>query len=109
MKQFNNKSSVLKKHTRYTHGGETTVLTKRLGWWERDISLLEKNTSDITLTISKRYANRPDLISYDYYGTPKLFWIILMYNSIVDAKEELKEGSEIQIPSKARVNYEFLS
>ena len=36
-------------------------------------------------------------ISYDYYGTPYLWWIIAMMNNVVNPFEEIKAGDFIKI------------
>jgi hypothetical protein len=38
-----------------------------------------------------------DNISYKQYGTPNLWWIIAMINSVVNPFEELQEGTSIKI------------
>lgn len=108
IKEFRNKSSVLKPHSRYVQGGETVVYKKRLGWWEQYLDIKRNDVTDITVTITSRYANRPDLIAYDYYENALLAWIVLQYNNIVDAKEELTLGKTITIPSAARVYYDIM-
>lgn len=105
VKQYQNKSSVLKSYTRYVQGGNTTVYKKRLGWWERFTDIEKPHVTDIEVTITSEYLNRPDLIAFDYYGNTNLLWIILQYNDIVDIKEELTTGAIITIPTKDRVLY----
>jgi len=108
MKEFRNKSSVLKPNSRYLQGGTTDINKKRLGWWERFI--FEKNdVNDVKVYISNRYAQRPDLVAYDYYGNPKLEWIVLQYNDMVDTLEEFTAGKTITIPSRDRVYFDILT
>ena len=108
MKEFRNKSSVLKPNSRYLQGGVTDINKKRLGWWERFI--FEKNdVTDIKVYISGRYAQRPDLVAYDYYGNAKLEWIVLQYNDMVDTLEEFTAGKTISIPSRDRVYFDILT
>lgn len=109
IKQYSRKSSVLKTKSRYVHGGDTDVFKKRLGWWERFLDIEKNHVSDIEVLITPKYANRPDLIAYDYYKDAMLLWVVLQYNDIVDIKEELKEGVTITIPSASRVNYTILT
>lgn len=109
IKEYKNKSSVLKPHSRYVQGGDTVVYKKRLGWWEQDLEIERGDVTDIEITISSRYLNRPDLIAYDYYNNALLAWVVLQYNDIIDVKEELTLGKTITIPSKSRVYYDILT
>lgn len=59
------------------------------------------NTNGV-FTVSDRYTHRPDLLSYDAYGTPKLWWVFALANpnQIRDPIYDLVAGMEITIPSK---------
>jgi hypothetical protein len=92
---------------RYSYGGGTVDLGSRLGWWDRKI--LPLSDTDVTFVITSKYAKRPDLLSYDLYGTPTLQWLILQYNTILDTNTEFVEGISITVPTKARVYTELLS
>jgi hypothetical protein len=107
MKEFKDKSSVLKKNSRYLQGGETDINKKRLSWWERFL-LEDDDVTDIRVYISSKYAQRPDLVAFDYYGNAKLEWIVLQYNNMVDTLEEFTAGKTITIPSKDRVYFDIL-
>jgi hypothetical protein len=109
IKEYQNKSSVLKRRSRYIQGGVTVLNKKRLGWWEQYIDIPRDDITDIKLYITSDYANRPDLIASDYYDDALLAWIILQYNKIVDVKDELVAGTHITIPSKHRVYYSILT
>ena len=41
---------------------------------------------------------RPDLISYDVYGTTSYWWLVCASNNIIDPFEELKAGKTIKLP-----------
>lgn len=99
-----NPSSVNRKDTRYVQGGTTTVNTKNVGWWERDGKLAEIADDDIIVySLPVSYAGRPDLLSFDLYGSNNLEWVILQYNSIVDVNEEFVAGARITAPSRTRL------
>jgi hypothetical protein len=49
---------------------------------------------------------RPDLISYNAYGTVQFWWIILLQNNISNPFTEMTEGSIIEIPNKLDI-FEF--
>ena len=46
-----------------------------------------------------KYAYRPDLISYDMYGTDSYWWMVMKFNGICDPFTELTSGVVLQIPS----------
>lgn len=92
---------------RYTQGGKTTDLKTRLGWWER--KPLERSASDISLTITPKYAFRPDRLAYDMYGRADLQWLILQFNNVNDVHIDFATGKTITVPTKERVFRELLS
>jgi hypothetical protein len=60
------------------------------------------SNTDGIFTVTDRYQNRPDLLSYDAYGTPKLWWVFALANpnQIRDPIYDLVVGLKIVIPSK---------
>lgn len=54
-----------------------------------------------------RYRYKPDLLSYDVYGTTQLDWVILLCNGIIDPKE-FDPSRKFRLPNKASLT-EFLS
>lgn len=61
---------------------------------------------DFTYTIENQYENRPDLLSYDLYGTPKLWWVFVQRNMDVlkDPIYDFKPGTKIKLPKKSNLN-----
>lgn len=58
-------------------------------------------SSDKTIQITQENAFRPDIISYTYYNTPLLGWVICYVNGIInpwDKKTGLVPGLTIRIP-----------
>ena len=55
---------------------------------------------DQSYTIERTYAYRPDLLSYDLYGTPRLWWVFAQRNpdQIEDPIYDFKPGVTIQLP-----------
>lgn len=94
-------SSMDSRHSRYVMGGETDVYDTRLGWWER--RPMKFQDDDIIITLDRRLANRPDIISDDVYGTPAYMWLVLQYNTIMDPIEELVVGATIRLPKPNRL------
>ena len=57
---------------------------------------------DQSYTIERTYAYRPDLLSYDLYGTPRLWWVFAQRNpnEIEDPIYDFKPGVTVQLPKK---------
>tara|TARA_B100000902_G_scaffold119878_1_gene120275 strand:+ start:126 stop:425 length:300 start_codon:yes stop_codon:yes gene_type:complete len=60
---------------------------------------------DQSYTIERTYAYRPDLLSYDLYGTPRLWWVFTQRNpdQIEDPIYDFKPGVTIKLPKKENV------
>jgi alpha-L-fucosidase len=61
---------------------------------------LTAELDDVTYTIDKIYAYRPDLLAYDLYGTPRLWWVFAQRNpdAIEDPIYDFYPGNVIQLP-----------
>lgn len=92
---------------RMVQGGSVDLIGNRLGWWER--KLLPRSPTDITYTITAKYAHRPDLLAYDLYGRASLQWFVMQYNNVVDLYDDFGEGVEVILPTRARLFGELLS
>lgn len=106
-KLYDKKNSLDTKNGRYKCGGDTVVLPKKLGWWERDISFMTRQIDDVYYQITIREVGRPDLIGYDVYKRNDLDWLVLQYNNIVDPLEELYIGRILVLPSKNRAMFDI--
>jgi hypothetical protein len=60
-------------------------------------------SDDFLYTIESQYTHRPDLLSYDLYGTPKLWWVFIQRNLDVlqDPIYDFIPGVKIFIPKKS--------
>jgi alpha-L-fucosidase len=60
---------------------------------------------DQSYTIERTYAYRPDLLAYDLYGTPRLWWVFAQRNpdEIEDPIYDFKPGVTIQLPKPANI------
>lgn len=58
--------------------------------------------TDLTYIIESKYKHRPDLLAYDLYGTPKLWWVFMQRNMslIKDPIYDFEPGVSIKIPAK---------
>ncbi len=108
-KLYNKTNSLQYKRGRYNSGGSTIAFPKKLGWWERDLSFMERQIDDINYKITIREVGRPDLIGYDVYKRYDLDWLVLQYNNIVDPVEELYIGKIIELPSVRRAMFDITS
>lgn len=57
---------------------------------------------DPIYTLETPYTHRPDLLSYDLYGTPKLWWVFMQRNLdiIQDPIYDFIPGIQIYLPQK---------
>lgn len=58
---------------------------------------------DIRYVIRPQYTHRPDLLSSDLYGTPRLWWVFIQRNldRLQDPIFDFVPGVEIYIPKKS--------
>ena len=58
------------------------------------------NAEDILYEITSQYIYRPDLLAFDLYGTPKLWWVFTQRNMEVlkDPVNDLLPGLKIYLP-----------
>ena len=63
---------------------------------------LTAEDDDRTYTIERTYAYRPDLLAYDLYGSPRLWWVFAQRNpdQIEDPIYDFRPGVTIQLPKK---------
>lgn len=79
------------------------VNTNQTSWYldfYKDPDLLTSEDDPIIL-IEPKYEYRPDLLSFDLYGTPRFWWVFQLRNMdvIKDPIWDLKSGMEIYAPS----------
>ena len=82
---------------------ETTQNADALGMFNpRTLSI---GDDDQSYTIERTYAYRPDLLAYDLYGTPRLWWVFAQRNAneIEDPIYDFKPGVTIKLPKKENV------
>ena len=63
---------------------------------------LTAEDDDQVYTIERTYAYRPDLLAYDLYGSPRLWWVFAQRNpdQIEDPIYDFKPGVTVQLPKK---------
>ncbi len=70
-----------------------------------EIRPVPAEADDFLYTIESQYKNRPDLLSYDLYGTPKLWWVFVQRNmsTLKDPVYDFQPGIKIFIPKKSNL------
>lgn len=71
------------------------------GMWEP--IEIPTSASDKYLTVGDSHAGRLDLISYEAYGTPELWWVLAEANNIAFPPSDLVVGMVIRVPSAITV------
>jgi hypothetical protein len=82
----------------------TPQTTWYLGTYEpRDIG---RDGTDNFKILESKYEHRPDLLSYDLYGSPNFWWVFMMINpdQIKDPIFDLKAGMTIWTPTATRLS-----
>ena len=61
---------------------------------------------DHSYTIERTYAYRPDLLAYDLYGSPRLWWVFAQRNpnELEDPIYDFKPGVTIQLPKSTNIS-----
>ena len=69
------------------------------------IKPVPSEADDFYYQIESHYTHRPDLLSYDLYGTPKLWWVFVQRNMNVlrDPIFDFVAGQKIFIPKKSNL------
>lgn len=62
---------------------------------------IRPHRDDKSMILTARYNHRPDLLSYDLYGTPDYWWVFLVrnMNTIRDPIWDFETGKTIHWPS----------
>lgn len=69
------------------------------------IRAIPSEEDDFLYVIENQYKHRPDLLSYDLYGTPKLWWVFVQRNmsTIKDPIFDFVPGTKIYLPKKSNL------
>jgi alpha-L-fucosidase len=64
---------------------------------------IPKETDDLPFIINLTYQYRPDLLAYDLYGTPTLWWVFYQRNpnTLTAPPLDFKAGIEIYVPKES--------
>jgi hypothetical protein len=60
---------------------------------------------DFRYVIESQYKHRPDLLAYDLYGNPKLWWVFVQRNMSVikDPIYDFEPGTVIYLPKRSNL------
>lgn len=74
-----------------------------LGYWNPPG--IQASVTDSFMVLPQRYKHRPDLLSADLYGTPRLWWVFMMINPNVlkDPIYDMQPGIELRVPSNTSI------
>lgn len=63
------------------------------------------SSNDELVTIEAKYNERPDLFANDYFGSPRLWWVLATRNmdTLVDPIADFKTGVQIFVPNPETV------
>lgn len=72
---------------------------------ELEIRSVPAEDDDFLYTLEPQYTRRPDLLAYDLYGTPKLWWVFVQRNMdvISDPIFDFVPGIKIFLPKKSNL------
>jgi len=78
-------------------GGYLDILNKRT---------LPPEDDDIVYEIQPQYIYRPDLLAYDLYKNPKLWWVFTIRNPDIlkDPVFDFLPGTQIYLPKSSRIS-----
>lgn len=87
-------------------GNEKIVFDNKhtFGIWKTPRPIQNLKKSDVTLyTVESGYEGRPDLISYNFYGSDRYSWIIIMHNKPINTIGWPFRNEVIEIPHQDKV------
>jgi hypothetical protein len=71
-----------------------------------DIRPVPAETDDVRYVIENQYRHRPDLLAFDLYGNPKLWWVFVQRNMTVlkDPIYDFTPGTVIFLPKQSNLS-----
>lgn len=85
------------------YGTDTTVFNgqETMDVWSIPDYLLNVKEANIRyFTVTSNYSSRPDLISYELYGSTNYDWLLLTFNNVTDVLNWPPSGLRIKYPVK---------
>lgn len=96
-------------YKRYFYNIKSIDFVKEFDFLDNSLTkLTEYITRNLSyFTVTGKYNHRFDLISYEVYQIPDLYWVIALYNNIIDPFEDIV-GRTFEIPHLRDV-YDFIN
>lgn len=92
----------------YTTTPDSPVGIKTFEFFDTpDFEPIPTSDQDITITVDQKYLGRLDLLAYDFYKDPMLWWVIALANDIEIIPTKMYLGMQLRIPSSATVSAYF--
>jgi hypothetical protein len=86
---------------RYDRLDVTNKNSKGLVYHSQLLPYIEPSDSDIVIITEEE--DRLDLLAYQFYNDPNLWWVIAVYNNLTDIDLKLEAGLQLRIPNRASV------
>ena len=82
---------------------ETPIKDFYLDLWVTE--KIAESVDDRVIELTAKYDERPDLLAYELYGTPRFWWVFARRNMniLIDPIKDFKSGILIHAPSKETV------
>lgn len=96
-------TNIYKSTSPYYKTRQRNKIVSYLGSWKP--RTIPRDNTDIPIIITDKFKERPDLLSYELYGTPYLWWVFAVRNPnlIKDPIYDLVINLEIFAPTKERL------
>lgn len=82
--------------------------TQQTSWYLSNYEprTINRDGTDLLKILETKYEHRPDLLSYDLYGSPNFWWIFMVVNpdAIKDPIYDFKAGMVIYVPTANRLS-----
>lgn len=91
---------IYQKNSFYNQTPQTTKYLQYLDFWNGYYILPQ--SSDMLMTIEDTMTHRPDMLSYQVYGSSLLWWVFMLRNPDVlqDPIWDFIPGKQIYVPAK---------
>lgn len=91
---------IIPKYKRSSSYAKTALLNGYLDLFKPVLTRDSLSQETRKIKIENKYDRRPDLMAYDLYGNPNVWWIFVHYNreKIKDPINDFKSGITIVVP-----------
>lgn len=86
------------------YGRQIVIERGRAPIFHEGTGLRESVTTSTVYEVSSAFENRAPSISYEVYGDEKYWWVICLFNGILDPTEDITVGLQLKIPDKSELD-----